>query len=223
MKKYIKRLLSYDRTQRRQKMRQLAVFGLIFLISVNLLGCGNGGGIGNDESIGSVTQNLNEGWTSIEQGNPDNAITKFTNALNFSDDATNQVSAKTGLGWAYAKKGDLDEAIDYFLKVQNRNNDANVGLAGAYLARGNTDDFSKAVTLLEHIDQYGGGLKNYASPHTGVSNAEAYAMLAYCYYLDGNEDKSKLNIKNAQDIDSNNDSVVNISQTLEILGLEIPQ
>jgi tetratricopeptide (TPR) repeat protein len=204
-------------------MRQLIFFGLIFLISVNILGCGNGGGIGNDESIGSVTQNLNEGWVAIEQGYPDNAITKFTNALNFSDDATTDVAAKTGLAWAYAKKGDLNEAIEYFLKVQNRNNDANVGLAGAYLARGNTDDFSKAVTLLEHIEQYGGGLDNYASPHTGVSNAEAYAMLAYCCYLDGNEEKAKLYIKSARTIDINNDSVVNITQTLEILGLEIPQ
>jgi len=195
---------------------------LLLLPLLAALGCGNGGGVGNDESIGSVTQNINDGWDSIDAGSYDTAVTKFTNALSFSEDESSKTSAKTGLAWAYAKKGDLDKAIDTFEDITNLNNDANIGLAGAYLARGNPEDFGKAIQLLEHIENYGGGLTSYSSVHTGVSNAEAYSILAYCYYLNGNESQAIANIKTAADLDPNNDSVKNITETLEILGLKIP-
>lgn len=204
-------------------MRTLVISAMIILLSSTMIGCGNGGGIGNDESIGSVTKNINDGWDSLENGNYDNALTKFTNALSFAEDMSLKVTAKTGLAWAHAKKGELEKAIEVFEQIQNRNNDANVGLAGAYLARGNPDDFDKAIQLLEHIEVNGGGLTNYASPHTGVSNAEAYAMLSYCYFLDNNEEKAKLYIKKARTLDINNDSVINITETLEVLGMEIPK
>ncbi|PKK92098.1 MAG: hypothetical protein CVV64_01380 [Candidatus Wallbacteria bacterium HGW-Wallbacteria-1] len=204
-------------------MRKHLYLLLLLLPLLAAIGCGNGGGVGNDESIGSVSANINDGWDSLEAGNFDNAVTKFTNALSFAEDNSLKTSAKTGLAWSYAKKGDLTNAISTFEDVKNLNNDANIGLAGAYLARGNPEDFEKAIQLLEHIESYGGGLTTYSSVHTGVSNAEAYAILAYCHYLNGNEEKAKLNIKTAAQLDPNNDSVKNITETLEILGLTIPK
>jgi tetratricopeptide (TPR) repeat protein len=190
---------------------------LVFLLS----GCTGGGGIGSESGQGSILLNIQEGWENIDKGDFDTAIEKFNQALSLLPEEKEKTEAITGLGWAYAKKGDIDSAISQFEKVKNLSNDANIGYVGVLLARGKSDDYQLAVDLLEHIDQYGGGLDNYSSSRTGVSNAEAHALLAYAYYLVGDSDKSKEHIERAQELDPNSESISDIKTALELLGLEI--
>ncbi|MDP7421999.1 MAG: tetratricopeptide repeat protein [bacterium] len=188
--------------------------GIIWYIS----GCGGGGGL-SDGGMGSLAQNLAQGWALMESGSYSDSITKFNNVLSGSPTAIMEADARTGLGWAYAKQGSISTAISHFERASNVNNDANVGLAGCYLARGNATDYSQAIALLNFIDQNGGGISLYSSPHTGVAPAELYAVLGYCHFLDGDEDKAKQYVEEAKKLDAYNESVLDIEDALKALGL----
>jgi len=187
-----------------------------------LYGCrGGGGGIGGESSVLSIDQNIMRGWDHISSGNYSEAISSFELALKYATDAKQQTEARTGLGWAYAKRGEIDTAITHLEKVKNLNNDANVGLAGCYLARGNEKDYQNVISLIKHIDEYGGGIDHYNSAYTGVSNAELHAILAYCYYVINDTENSKKEIERAKELDPNNDSVKDIESALNALGLTL--
>lgn len=188
---------------------------------VLIAGCGGGGGVGNESGEGSILLNIQSGWEAIDAAEYDTAITKFNTALSLQPEQVQKVEAITGVAWAYARKGLIEDSITQFEKVKNLNNDANIGYVGALFARGKEGDYGLALQLLDHIDKYGGGIDNYLSPRTGVSNAEAHALLAYCYFLTGNEEKSKEHIIRAKEIDPNSESVDDIKSALELLGLKI--
>ncbi len=197
---------------------------VIILTGVGLIGyivgCGGGGGL-NDGGMGSLTQNLAQGWALVESGSYADAITRFNNVLGGGPDPVMQADAETGLGWAYARQGEITTAISYFERSANINIDANVGLAGCYLARGRETDYSQAIALLNHIEQHGGGIQLYASPHTGVAPSELYAVLGYCYFLDGDEVNAEKYIEKAKELDPYNESVQDIEDALVALGLDL--
>ena len=186
-----------------------------------IVGCTGGGGVGSESGEGSILLNIQSGWEAIDAGDYDSAIEKFNSALSLQPEKVQEVEAITGLAWGYARKGQIEDSVTQFEKVKNLNNDANVGYVGALFARGKEGDYGLALQLLDHIDKYGGGLDHYVSPRTGVSNAEAHALYAYCYFLTGNETKSKEHIIRAKELDPNSESVDDIQSALELLGLKI--
>lgn len=200
------------------RLRTLGIMAVAMGMIWYLSGCGGGGGL-TDGGMGSLAQNLAQGWALVESGSYSDAITKFNNVLAGEPTAIMEADARTGLGWTYARQGEISTAISHFERASNINNDANVGLAGCYLARGNATDYAQAIALLMYIEEHGGGISLYASPHTGVAPAELYAVLGYCYFLDGDSDKAELNINKALTLDANNESVQDIQDALKALGL----
>lgn len=203
-------------------VRKTLLILMVFAVVI-LTGCeGTGGAVGFDGNVvGTASANNSLGWEHFDSGNYDMAITAFQTALNQNPTNTQETVANTGIGWAYAKKGDVANSITNFSKVQNTNNDANIGLGGAYLARGQQGDFEKIITLYEWIDVSGGGLKNYASSHTGVTAGEALAVLAYAEYISGDSAKAKTRMNEAIAIEPNNDGVNDIKAVLTNLGLTL--
>lgn len=179
---------------------------------------GTGGTGDSGSSDGSTSQTdvkslLSSAWSDFGYGAYSSAINKFNEVLLRSNLTTSeQAEANTGLGWSLTKANGVSAGRGYFAKASDYNDDAKIGLAAANIQAG---DYSSAKSWLVQL-----GLNNtsyeFTSNHPiGVSSAEAHAMLALAYFMEGYRDdaKEQMNAATASDLSSDS-SVRQIRQTL---------
>ncbi len=187
-------------------------------------GTGGGGGTGTTTTETNPDSLLLSGWEDFKYGAYSSAISKFNQVLTISSITDSQKSdAYNGVGWSLAKSSGVESGYSSFAQAASLQNESKVGLAAALIQRGQRSAFATAIQNLEAI-----GLGNTAYTFTethpiGVSNAEAHAMLALCYFwrnASGDTDKARSQINAARSLDSSSDSsVAQIYATLKALGL----
>ena len=224
----------------------LIVLGIVFLLTN---GCGGGGGGGGRFTLpgeiptGSTggtgtggtggggtsgqtdpTALTNSAWDDFKLGAYSSAISKLNEVLARTDLTDAQkVEAYNALGWAQAKSSGIESAFNSFSQAASANNESRVGLAAVYLQRGQKSSMAQAVQLLETVGLGDTSFRFQATNPIGVSNAEAHAMLAFCYFWrgeSGDDTKARAQIAVARSEDPAADSSVGqIYTTLQAMGL----
>lgn len=189
---------------------------------INGGGGGGGGGGGTVET--DVESLIASGWEDFKYGAYSSAISKFNDALaNAKITDSQKASAYNGLGWANLKASGADSAYSAFNQASKLNDEAKIGLAAALMKQGKSG-CQQAAGLLEDL-----GLKETSTTFTaihpiGVTNAGAHAMLAWCYFMIGNDDGARQQIVFATAADGMSDSAVaQIYNSLLAMGLTITQ
>lgn len=187
----------------------------------------NGGGGGTSGGGGGTTETNVESlilsaWEDFKYGAYSSAIAKFNDAIsNANIKAEQKPEAYNGLGWSYLKSQGASSAKAAFETASTQNDEARIGLAASLMNDGK-DGCRRAAELLENM-----GLKETSTVFTakhpiGVSNAGAHAMLAWCYFIIGNDDGARNQIKFAISADGTSDSAVaQIYNSMLAMGLTI--
>ena len=178
---------------------------------------GGGGGIVETD----VDSLIASAWEDFKYAAYSSAISKFNEALlNSKISDAQKASAYNGLGWSLLKSSGAESAYSAFTQASSLNDEAKLGLAAALMQRGTKPACQQAVTLLESL-----GLKETSTVFNavhpiGITNAGAHAMLAWCYFIIGNEDGARTQITFARAADGTADSAVNqIYNSLVAIGL----
>lgn len=185
-----------------------------------------GGGIGGPGTIGETDPEslIASAWEDFRYGAFSSAMNKFNQVLLINSiSETHKIEAYNGLGWSLAKSSGVESGYSAFTQAAASNNESRIGLAAALIQRGQNAGFRQAIQLLEQVGVNNTAF-NYQSKHPiGISNAEAHAMLAFCYFWRdelGDKDKARSQINVARTEDSSNDSsVAQIYKSLQELGL----
>lgn len=185
-------------------------------------GGGGGGGIGTSDPDTLIAS----AWEDFRYGAYSSAINKFNQVLMMTSITnTQKTEAYNGLGWALTKSSGVESGYSAFTQAASSNNEARIGLAAALIQRGQNAGFRQAIQLLEQVGLQNTAFRFQSKNPIGVSNAEAHAMLALCYFWrneSGDRDRARSQIKVAwawAENSSNDSSVAQIYKTLTELGL----
>jgi len=189
---------------------------------------GGGGGTGTGTGGGGETDPdalIASAWEDFKFGAYSSTISKFNQVLTLSDITDSQkTDAYNGIGWSQTKSAGVESGYSAFSQAATTQNEARIGLAAALIQRGQTSGFLQAIQTLETVGLGNPSFKFQSTHPIGVSNAEAHAMLAFCYFWrksTDDEDKAKSQIKIARFEDPSNDSsVAQIYKTLKDMGLQ---
>lgn len=219
--------------------RMLVLFAIMTIIMI-ASGCGGGGGSGRytippeiptpgtggnggNGGIGEtdVDTLIASAWEDFKYGAYSSAINKFNQALTTTSITdTQKTEAYNGLGWALTKSTGVESGYSAFTQAATSSNEARVGLAAALIQRGQKSGFQQAVKLLEEVGLRETSTTFSARHPIGVSNAEAHAMLAWCYFWTGDSTRAATQITFARSNDQSNDSsVTQIYNSLVAMGL----
>lgn len=216
---------------------------IIVLIILIASGCGVGGGSGRFSLPGEIPTIpgvepdptdpgetdpdalLASAWEDFRFGAYSSAISKFNQVLTLTSATQNhKVLAYNGLGWSQTRFSGVESGYFAFIRAASSNNEAKIGLAAALMQRGRNTEITQAIKLLEEIGLSNTAYRFQSSNPIGVSNAEARAMLAFCYFWRGNtgdNEKARVQIGVARSEDSSGDSsVAHIYRSLKELGLD---
>ncbi len=183
-------------------------------------GGGGGGGTGTTDPDALLTS----AWEDFKFGAYSSAISKFNQVLSLTNSTeSHKVQAYNGLGWSQAKSNGMEAGYSAFAQAASSNNEARVGLAAVLIQRAQRSGMLQAIQLLTDV-----GLSNVSTRFTathpiGISNAEAHAMLAFCYFWrgqSGDDALARAQIQAARAEDASADSsVAQIYNTLKAMGL----
>ena len=185
------------------KRRYILPFVLCLPLFLFLTGCSGGvNGEGtNDYSNTKGTpivraNSFNDaGWDMIGKGQYEGAISQFNSVLGDNPTADERAEAYNGIGWARAHLGTLKE------QAIGTSNDAKMGLAAAYVQQGSKADLEMAIELI--LEQIGGGNSHFhyvPRRATGVTDAEAHALLAYALAGVGRNEEASAQIDYAKEL-----------------------
>jgi len=185
-------------------------------------GTGGGGGGGGGTGETDIDALILSGWEDFKYGAYSSAINKFNQALTSTAISnTQKIEAYNGLGWSLTRSTGVESGFSAFSQAATTNNESRVGLAAALIQRGQKDGFAQAVKLLEEVGLRENSTTFSAKNPIGVSNAEAHAMLAWCYFWTGDTARAATKINFARSIEQSNDSsVTQIYNSLVALGLK---
>lgn len=219
------------------KNRLILIMILCCLILFVASGCGTTGGSGRytippeiptttieDPDDYDPDSLLASAWEDFRLGSYNTSIEKFNQVLRMSN-ATNshKTSAYNGMGWSLSRYSGIETAYMAFSQAAGSSNEARIGLAAALINRGQMQDFLRAINLLEEVGLENPAYTFRANNPIGLSNAEAHAMLALCYFWrnsQGDHEKAKVQINTAISEDASSDgSVAQIYNSLKKLGL----
>lgn len=160
------------------------------------------------------------GWDYIAQGQYESSIAQFNTVLGDTPTPDEYAEANNGIGWAKSKLGELKDGMPWFEKAKDLSDDAKVGLAAAYIQQASKSDMEKVVDLL--YKQLGGENPHFAYSarrDTGVSNAEAHAMLAYAFAATGDNEKATEQMDYAKELNPKwaNTTIDQLSKVVEFL------
>lgn len=183
------------------------------MVSLLMIGCGAApGGDSLDGANGDlglplsgVTQEIQTSWSLFKDGSYSASKAAFEKALASDANAAEKAEIYAGLGWCHVKLSGSAAGIDSFRKAlasDSNQKDARIGLAGALISKGSKEDIQEAITMIEGVDSGNINFVYNDVNKVGVSNAEAHAMLAYAYFVQGNRTKSNEQIRIASDLDS---------------------
>lgn len=181
---------------------------------------------------------------SFNKGNYLNSQAEFQKAYEVASAQADKNRALSGIAWSLLKSGseagstDTSSVIFMLEKIPAADlydyknqavNDARVALAMAYVSKAkSSQDFANAVLLLEKIDPVQSTTNTYQpnkffsyqpSMNHGVSCGQVHAMIAYLYFLQGNNTSALDHINYATSISPQDSKVVQIKSTLTVLGL----
>jgi len=187
---------------------------------------------------------LNVAVESFNKGNYLNSQAEFQSAYELATTQADKNKALSGIAWSLLKSGseagstDTSSVIFTLEKIPASDlydfknqavNDARVALAMAYVSKAkSSQDFANAILLLEKIDPVQSSTNTYQankffsySPamNHGVSNGQAHAIIAYLYFLQGNNTSALDHINYAVSIAPQDAKVIQIKSTLTVLGL----
>ncbi len=187
---------------------------LCMILALLMIGCGAapGGdsldGANSDLGLplsGAAEKNV-AAWNTFGDSSYSAAKTLFNQTIGSGDATAHDLSeAYAGRGWAEVKLNGSSHGISDFRLALEKNSaqpEARVGLAGALISKGERSDIDEAVTVLEGLSSSAGSFSFIDRYNVGVTNAEAHAMLAYAYFVQGNRAKSDEQISIARDLDS---------------------
>jgi len=228
-------------------MNKRNLAGVIIMVVIVLAsGCGGGGGgsgrytlpgetasVSTGASTGSTTGGVTEtdpdsllasAWADFKLGAYSSAISKFNQVLTMTSITdTQKAEAYNGLGWSMTKSSGVESGYSAFTQAASTNTEAKIGLASALIQRGQRSGFEQAIQNLESVGVGNTSFVFQSTHPIGVSNAEAHAMLAFCYFwrnATGDADKARSQINVARTLDNSSDSsVAQIYQSLKDLGL----
>ena len=148
-------------------------------------GCGgNGTGPGYN-----VRANLDLGWDYFSDGDYSDAIDKFTEVLQNSED---NPEAYLGRGWCYAFMRQFTNAVANFQSTLDERDDidANMGLAAIYR------DQPDYVTAISNASEVIEADSNYQfSKKTSIDYKDAHLIKAQCYYRLGSDEFPEAHIE----------------------------
>lgn len=194
-----------------------------YSVPSEIVGPGPGTGTGTETGIveTDIDALISSGWEDFKYGAYSSATNKFNEALlNSSIKDAQKASAYNGLGWSLLKSSGAESAFSAFTQASTLDNEAKIGLASSLMTRGQKSGYQQAVNLLESL-----GLKETSTVFTsihpiGITNAGAHAMLAWCYFMIGDEDNARTQIIFARAADGTADSAVSqIYNSLIAMGL----
>jgi len=187
---------------------------LAIVLSLGILGCGAApGGDSLDGANGDLglplsgaAAKVQTSWSLFKDGSLSAAKQSFQQVVD-SEDATadEMAEAHAGIGWVNVKQSGSSAGIADFRQAISKDSsqaDARVGLAGALISKGTRTDIDEVVDVLKGIDPGNENFTYVDQYNTGVSNAEAHAMLAYAYFVQGNRSKANEQMKIARDLDA---------------------
>jgi hypothetical protein len=202
---------------------------LAIILSLGILGCGAApGGDSLDGANGDLglplsgaAAKVQTSWSLFKDGSLSAAKQSFQQLVD-SEDATavDLAEAHAGIGWVNVKQSGSSAGIADFRAAIAKSAgqaDARVGLAGALISKGTRTDLDEVVEVLKAIDSNNANFIYVDQYNVGVSNAEAHAMLAYAYFVQGNRAKADQQIKIASDLDAENTGT-SVDQIQEILS-----
>ncbi len=191
------------------KKKHLTVILLVLPMLISLTGCTGGVNGEGDSSysydIGTPIVRGNAfndlGWENITKGQYDSAIAQFNKVLNDNPTDDEKAEANNGVGWAKAYLGELKDGMPWFEKAKSISNDAKIGLAAAYLQKASRSDMEMVVDLIyKQIGNENPHFKYSARRNTGVSDAEAHAMVAYAFAAIGQNEKAREQLDYAKEL-----------------------
>ena len=170
-------------------------------LTVTLVGCGGGSGLG-PESVKQKEEELKDdlvtNWDAYESGDFNAAIEVFEETLRQADASEGDASVKrqvkseahNGIGWSFLQGQDLNSASQAFAQAVNldrRNTDAWVGWTGVSLAqRSFTDVIQFALQALELEPDYNSGTRGDGDgrllSHDDIDTNHIRLMLAEAYF-----------------------------------------
>lgn len=187
---------------------------LLLVASLLMVGCGAAPGgdslDGANSDLGlplsGASENNSAAWNTFKDSSYSASKTLFSKTINSGDATAADLSeAYAGRGWAEVKLSGSSHGISDFRLALDKNPsqpEALVGLAGALISKGERTNIDEAVTLLEKLSSGVGNFTFVDRYNVGVTNAEAHAMLAYAYFVQGNRAKADEQISIARDLDS---------------------
>ncbi len=209
-------------------MKQLLFAGVLSAITMIMLGCGadpggefvNGDFTNNVAPIVGASGKITQAYALFKQGNFTGSAAVFNQVLGDNPIASERAEALAGLGFSNVRLQGSASGIANFeeaLRTDGRNADARVGLGGALISRGSSDDIRKSITTLQDIspgnpefvfvDQFG----------IGITDAEVHALLAYALFVNGDRAASSAQQAVARSRDAANQNT-SVDQILKVLG-----
>jgi tetratricopeptide (TPR) repeat protein len=194
------------------KSKHITAILLVLPMLVGLTGCSggvNGEGSSNySYDVGTPIVRGNAfndlGWANIGKGQYDSAIAQFNKVLNDNPTVDEKAEANNGIGWSKAYLGQLKDGMPWFEKAKDVSNDAKIGLAAGYLQKASRSDMEMVIDLLyKQLGKENPHFKYTARRNTGVSDAEAHAMLAYAFAAVGENDKAREQLDYAKELNPN--------------------
>ena len=197
-------------------MKNKLFFILISFISLfGLTGCSTGGtngegstNINSSEIYTAIRGNeyVEKGWTYINSGLYDSAISQFNKVLENSPTEQEKAEANNGIGWAksFSSEGKLKDGIKWFTLAKDLNDDAKVGLASAYFKQASKTDMEEVIEIL--FVELGKNNPTFIFKPTrniGVTNAEVHAMLGYAYAATDDNASAYTQIEHAKTLEPN--------------------
>ncbi len=191
------------------KSKHITAVLLVLPMLIGLTGCSggvNGEGSSNySYDVGTPIVRGNAfndlGWANIAKGQYDSAISQFNKVLNDNPTIDEKAEANNGIGWSKAYLGRLRDGREWFEKAKDVSNDAKIGLAAGYIQEASRSDMEKVVDLIyKQLGNENPHFKYTARRNTGVSDAEAHAMLAYAFAAIGENDKAREQLDYAKEL-----------------------
>ena len=210
------------------KRRYFLSLVLCLPLALFLTGCSGGvNGEGtNDYSNTKATpivraNSFNDaGWDMISKGQYESAITQFNTVLSDNPTDDERAQANNGIGWARGNLGSLSDGMPFWERAIGLSDDAKIGLASAYVQKGSKADLEMAIELI--YKQLGGENSHFHyTPRrsTGVSDAEAHALLAYAFAGVGRNDEATVQIDYAKELNPawENTTIDQLAKMVEFL------
>ncbi len=209
-------------------MRRLLFGSALLWIAVAMLGCGadpggefvNGDFTNNVAPVVGASGKIVQAYGLFKQANYTGAQTIFKTVLTDNPIASERAEALAGNAFCDVRLKGSTTGITGFesaLSTDTANQNARVGLGGALISRGTSDDIKRAIEVLQGI-QTGNAEFRYVDQYgVGISDAEVHALLAYALFVNGDRSASATQAAIARSRDAQNTNT-SVDQIVKVLG-----